>query len=210
MKRLGQRFYQERLRRGLSIHDVSKGTKIHPSLIQAIEKSEYHKISSPSYAKGFVKNYAEFLGLPTKEILALFRREFDMEKNYRVLPETYTKRDDITVKRTKIQFTVVIIAVILLFVGAFLFYQYRSSFFSPALSITTPNEEIVSSRDVVVSGKTEPSATVTVNNVPVALESDGTFEKTVTVFSGEQTIVIRATNRLGKETVVEKQIQVRD
>lgn len=210
MIRLGQRLHQERIRLGYSIQDVSKATKIQPSFIMAIEKGEYHKISSPSYAKGFVRNYAGFLGLPTREVLALFRREFDAEKNYKVLPDTYTKQSEIAIRRTKFQFTLLILFGLFLLVGGFLLYQYRSAFFSPAVTIDTPKDGVISSSEVIVSGKTEPSATVTVNNVPVALDSDGRFRKTVTVFPGKSVIQIRSKNRLGKETLVEKAIEVQE
>jgi len=210
MIRVGQKFHDERVRRGLTVEDVARATKIRPSFITAIERGEYQKIPSASYAKGFVRNYAEFLGLPTKEVLALFRREFDVEKNLKVLPEPYTRQQSIPVKRTKFQFTLFFLAGLLVLLSAFLLYQYRSAFFSPALSIESPKEETLTSSEVAVSGKSEPSATVTVNNTPVALDSDGNFRKTVTVFPGESIIVIRAKNRLGKETVVEKKVTLKE
>jgi cytoskeletal protein RodZ len=210
MIRVGQKFREERLRRSLSIEDVSRGTKIRPSFISAIERGDYHKLPSPSYAKGFVRNYAEYLGLSSREMLALFRREFDVEKNIKVLPDTYTRHTDIPLKRSRIRFTIIGIAGLILLIGAFLFYQYRSAFFSPALTIDTPAESIVRTTDVVVSGKADQSATVTVNNTPVALDEDGKFSKTVTVFPGKSVIIIRAKNRLGKESIVQKTVEVKE
>lgn len=210
MIRVGQKFREERMRRGLSIEDVSRGTKIRPSFISAIERGEYHKIPSASYAKGFVRNYAEYLGLSSREMLALFRREFDVEKHIKVLPESYTRHTEIPLKRARVRFTILGIAAILFLLGAFLFYQYRSAFFSPALTIETPKESVLETTDVTVTGKTEPSATVTVNNTPVALDEDGKFRKTVTVFPGKSVIIIRAKNRLGKESVVQKTVEVRE
>jgi cytoskeletal protein RodZ len=210
MIKVGQKFHQERIRRGLSIEDVAKATKIRPSFITAIERGEYHKIPSPSYAKGFVRNYAEFLGLSAKETLALFRREFDYEKQIKVLPETYTNPTTIPARRAKIRYTVFAVIGILLLLGGFLLYQYRSAFFSPMLTIETPSEAVVQATEVIVTGRSEPSATVTVNNTPVALDPDGKFRKTVTVFPGKAVITIVSTNRLGKRSVVEKEIEVRE
>jgi cytoskeletal protein RodZ len=210
MIRVGQKLYQERIRKGLTIDDVATATKIRPSFITAIERGEYHKIPSASYVKGFVRNYSEFLGLPSKEILALFRREYDVEKNIRVLPETYTRQNDISIRKSKIRTTILVIGGVLVLLGVFLFYQYRSAFFSPSLSVETPKEEVLTSSEIVVSGKADASAAVTVNNTPVALDMDGNFRKTITVFPGESTIVIRAKNRLGKESVVEKTITVKE
>jgi cytoskeletal protein RodZ len=210
MIKVGQKFREQRLRRGLSIEDVSKGTKIRPAFITAIERGEYHKIPSPSYAKGFVRNYASFLGLPVKETLALFRREYDVERNIRVLPETYTRHTDIPARRSKVRLTILGVVLLLLLLGGFLFYQYRSAIFSPALSLDSPKSEVLKTSEVVVSGKTDLSATVTVNNTPVAIDADGKFRKTVTVFPGKSVIIIRAKNRLGKESVIQKSIDVRE
>lgn len=207
---VGQKFREERIRLGLSVEDVAKATKIRPSFITAIERGEYHKIPSPQYAKGFVRNYAEFLNLPTKEMLALFRREFDAEKNIKVLPEPYTRQKTIPVKRTKFQFTLFFLAALLILLSGFLLYQYRSAFLSPALSIESPKDDVVSASDVIVIGNSEPSASVTVNGTPVALDSDGNFRKTITVFPGETIITIRAKNRLGKESVIEKKVTVKE
>lgn len=210
MIRLGQRLHQERIRQGLSLKDVSRATKIQPAFIMAIEKGEYHKISSPSYAQGFVKIYAQFLGLPTREVLALFRREFDTEKSYKVLPENYTKKQDIVIKRKKVRFTLLLLFGLFLLGGVFLLYQYRSAFFSPTLVIETPSDAVQTTPEILVSGKTEPSATLTVNNEPVAIDAEGKFRKTVTVFPGKAKIIIRSVNRLGKETIVEKTVEVRE
>jgi cytoskeleton protein RodZ len=210
MIRVGQKFHEERVRRGLSLEDVARATKIRPSFISAIERGEYHKIPSPSYAKGFVRNYSEFLGLPSREMLALFRREFDVERNIKVLPETYTRHADIPARKTKFHIIgFVLLGMVLLF-SSFLLYQYRSAFLNPALSLTTPKETVLSTTEVLVSGTSDASATVTVNNTPVALDQNGNFRKTVTVFPGKSVIVIKAKNRLGRESVVEKEIEVKE
>jgi cytoskeleton protein RodZ len=210
MIRVGQKFHEERVRRGLSLEDVARATKIRPSFISAIERGEYHKIPSPSYATGFVRNYSEFLGLPSREMLALFRREFDVERNIKVLPETYTRHADIPARKTKFHIIgFVLLGMVLLF-SSFLLYQYRSAFLNPALSLTTPKETVLSTTEVLVSGTSDASATVTVNNTPVALDQNGNFRKTVTVFPGKSVIVIKAKNRLGRESVVEKEIEVKE
>ena len=109
MIKVGQRLKEIRLRKGLSIEQVSNGTKIRPQFITAIEKGEYQKLPSPTYAQGFVRNYAEFLGAPKRETLALFRREFDEEQAYRVLPQGFSKQKDFPVTKIRIQKAVFVI-----------------------------------------------------------------------------------------------------
>ncbi len=100
------------------------------------------------------------------------------------------------------------IAVFLL-IGGFLRYQYRSAFIDPQLIVDNPKESAVTSLQVMVEGKTDPSATVLVNNSQVAVEEDGSFTKRVTLFPGKETIEIRSKNRFGRETVIERRIEVR-
>lgn len=209
MIKAGQRLKETRLQKGLSIDQVSQGTKIRPKFITAIEKGEYDSLPSPAYAQGFVRNYAEFLGLSTNEVLALFRREFDEEKAYKVLPEGFSKQREFPVIKVRIQRAVYVLIGVFLLLGGFLLYQYRSAFFDPSLTVSSPKEGSITSLQVTVQGKTEPSATVMVNTVPVAVDDEGTFTKRVTLFPGKETIEVRSKNRFGRESVVERRIEVK-
>ena len=59
----------------MTIQDVEDGTSIRASYIEAIESGEYDKMPGRVYAKGFVKNYANFLNLNGDEILKQFVAE---------------------------------------------------------------------------------------------------------------------------------------
>src|SRR5258708_37869825 len=93
---LSQRLHNERVLRKLSLDDVAAATKIKSRFLAAIERGEYHKLPSPAYAQGFVKNYASFLGLPKTEVTAFFRREFDSRKALKVLPDSFARRRNFT------------------------------------------------------------------------------------------------------------------
>lgn len=209
MIRVSQRLKEKRLRKGLTIEQVSQGTKIRPQYITAIERGEYNKLPSAAYVQGFVRNYAEFLGLPVKETLALFRREFDEEKALKVLPEGFAQQKEFPITKIRIQRAVYLMIAVFLLIGGFLLYQYRSAFIDPQLSVSSPKEGAVTSLQVMVEGKTDPAATVLVNNSQVAVTEDGTFTKRVTLFPGRETIEVRSKNRFGREAVVERRITVK-
>jgi hypothetical protein len=147
--------------------------------------------------------------MPMQETLAIFRREFDEEKAYKVLPEGFSQQKEFPITRIRIQRAVYLMVVVFLLVGGFLLYQYRSAFFDPTLTISEPKEGAVTSLQVMVQGKTDPSATVMVNNTSVAVEEDGAFEKRVTLFPGRETIEVRSKNRFGRESVIQRRIEVR-
>ena len=81
MIRAGEKLREERLKKHLTLEEVSRATKIKESFLLAIEKGEYKKLPPATYAQGFVRNYAGFLGMPEQEILAIFRREYDEEEH---------------------------------------------------------------------------------------------------------------------------------
>src|SRR5437763_1523829 len=99
MVRLGQRLHNERIRRKLSLDEVAKDIRIKTVFLAALEKGEYTKLPSPAYAQGFVRNYASYLGIPKAEITALFKREFDEKRAYKVLPDSMVKTKEFPLKR---------------------------------------------------------------------------------------------------------------
>lgn len=206
---VGQRLHNERIHRKLTLDEVATATKIKSRFLAAIEKGDYNKLPSPAYAQGFVRNYAAFLGLPKNEITALFKREFDEKRAFKLLPESFTRTKEFPLRRIKIQQSIFVIFGIILILGIYLFYQYRSAFIPPAVTVSSPAENAVVSQVITVSGTVDSDASVTVNNIPVTLATDGSFTKKIALFPGKETIIIRAKNRFGKETVVERDIEVK-
>ncbi len=75
MTQLGERFREAREARGISITEASTATRILPRYLQAIEAGEVDSLPGDVYARGFVRNYAQLLGLPPEEMVELYRRE---------------------------------------------------------------------------------------------------------------------------------------
>jgi cytoskeletal protein RodZ len=209
MVRVGQRLHRERLTKKLSLEDIAKATKIKARFLAAIERGEYSKLPSPAYAQGFVRNYASYLGLPKAEITALFRREFDEKKAYQVLPDSLIKTQEFPLKRIRIQESLIIIGVVLVLILIFLAFQYRYVFLAPALNVSSPSQGVTTSSEITVTGKTDNNASVYVNNELVSLNSKGEFSKRLSLFSGKSVITVKAKNRMGKETVLQREITVK-
>jgi cytoskeletal protein RodZ len=207
--KLGQLLQQQRMRKRLTFEDAARATKIKANFLAALEKGEYHKLPSPAYAKGFVINYATYLGIPRAEVVALFRREFDEKRAYKVLPDSLTKRQSYSKPWIKIQESIfVIVGLVILFLG-FLLFQYRSVFIPPHLTVDSPKDNAVISTDITVIGKADTEATVTVNNAMVSMNTNGKFSKQIALFPGKGEIIIKAKNRFGKETTITREVTVK-
>lgn len=210
MIRLGQLLYRQRVRKRLTFEDIEKAIKIKASFLLAIEKGEYNKLPSPAYAKGFVTNYAAYLGIPRAEAVALFRREFDEKRAYKVLPDSLTKQKALPFSRIKIKESFLLIGLlVVLFIG-FIVFQYRTAFLSPSLNVVSPSDDAILSQDnIIVSGTTDSEATVLVNNEAVSVNNKGEFAKKLALFSGKEEITIKAKNRFGKETIIIRDVVIK-
>lgn len=80
MKSVGEILQAGREKKGISLEEVAMATRIKKEFLEAIEENDFHKISSEVVTKGFIKNYAEFLGLSSEPILPIFKRDFVKEK----------------------------------------------------------------------------------------------------------------------------------
>ena len=69
MNQIGSQLRQAREARGLSIEDVQKATRIKRIYIEAIEAEQFQALPGPIQARGFVRSYANHLGIDADELL---------------------------------------------------------------------------------------------------------------------------------------------
>ena len=206
MRKVSDVLRETREEKGVSLTAVERETKIKRIYLEAIERGAYHHLPSESYALGFVKNYAKYLGLPLATVVPLFRREYEAKRHVAIIPEFRKKQHTYNRKKIFSGRGLIVIAAIVLIAGYVLF-QYSSVLFAPGLEIMSPkNNSTISGNVAQVRGKTDPYATVTVNGEEVYVSLDGTFKKAVYEFSGSNKIKIIAKNRFGKQS--EKDIVV--
>ena len=72
---VGQRLRLLREEKGLELRQISETLCIRYPYLEAIENSSFNDLPGPTYALGFVKAYAEHLGLDSDEIVELFKIE---------------------------------------------------------------------------------------------------------------------------------------
>ncbi len=67
LEELGAALRAKREERGLSLENVSERLKISTSHLDALEKGDLSGMPHTAYAKGFLRSYARYLGLPEDE-----------------------------------------------------------------------------------------------------------------------------------------------
>lgn len=162
---IGDTLRKEREKQRMTIQDIEDGTSIRASYIEAIENGEYDKMPGRVYAKGFVKNYANFLNLNGDEIVKQFISEVSpatetVEQVKEVAPENKRSGFSVSGRRLEIEnkfsanHLVAAIVVIALLVGGF-FYTMKDS------STEIAQEDVTKTQEVKPTPPPEQVASVT-------------------------------------------------
>ncbi len=75
MPTIGEILRTEREKLGLSIKDIEKETCIRSLYLTAIEEGNYTILPGEVYLKGFIRNYANFIGLDGQAMVELYREQ---------------------------------------------------------------------------------------------------------------------------------------
>ncbi len=76
--KVGALLKEMRLQKGLKTPDISKKLCIRKCYLDAIEESNYNEIPAFPYGIGFIRSYANFLGLNGENIVELYKEETNM------------------------------------------------------------------------------------------------------------------------------------
>ncbi len=74
---IGEVLKRTRTRRKLDIRNVEQQTKIRTKYLRALENEEWETLPGPAYAKGFLRTYAQFLGLDGDALVDEYRRSVE-------------------------------------------------------------------------------------------------------------------------------------
>jgi len=69
----GQILRKTRIDKGVNLDEVARVTRITKGYLLALEDDALEKLPSEAYARGFLRIYANFLGLPAEEVLTLYQ-----------------------------------------------------------------------------------------------------------------------------------------
>jgi len=161
MEEIAKTLKEARHRLGLTFEEAERSTRIRAHYLEALEKGELQSIPSQVQARGFLKNYSEYLGLDSGPIL---QRYSEVVHSQRTLPLRRVRQDDqstrpsVAVRRRRISADLVIAGVITIAVLAVLVWgiglvasslrgqpQAESAFliptFTPTVEGETPDSE---------------------------------------------------------------------
>ena len=163
---IGSLLIKAREARGLSLEKVSEDLKIQQKFLEALEAQNFKIFSSPVHVTGFLKNYCEYLGLDTKQVLAFYRRDFgDGGQTLNEVRPVGVRLPWITPDKLA---GALIIFIFLAFFS-YLLYQYSLFVKLPTLIVENPPADAkVKSLQIVVSGKASPGSQLKINGQEIS------------------------------------------
>jgi cytoskeleton protein RodZ len=86
MDEIGARLREARMRLKVDINEVETRTKIRAKYLRAMENEEWDLLPGEVYVRSFLRTYADFLGLDSRELLDDFRRRYESPSDHEAPP----------------------------------------------------------------------------------------------------------------------------
>jgi hypothetical protein len=213
---LPERLYAARERKGVDLYRAERDTKIRARHLGALERGDYKELPGAVYTKGFLRNYALYLGLDPEEVLDHWRRE---RGDARDVAPVITVPRPIAAPRQGLTFSpsvvvVALLTIVVLAFGAYLGVQVLRFAKPPTISVSDPPSAVTEVEDSVraytLRGATLPGGTVTIatpgrDPSQVSAGPDGTWSAEVDLRRGRNQFDVTAldpdTGKRSEETI---------
>src|SRR6266404_6758027 len=74
MESIGEILREARHQKRASLEDASRATRIKMEILEQLEADEFDRLAAPTYTKGFLRLYAEYLGLDSQSVVDAYLR----------------------------------------------------------------------------------------------------------------------------------------
>ena len=219
---LPDRLAAARERKGVDLFRAERDTKIRSRYLAALERGDYRELPGAVYTKGFLRNYAVYLGLDPEDVLRQWRRERGDQVPSE--PVVVAPRTIVDPPRPLAFSPSVVVAALMTFgvilFGVYLAVQLLRFAKPPTLAVTNPASAVIEVDDSATSfrlqGTATAGATVTVS-VPgsaqpyrVTALSDGSWSIQVDLRRGTNQFDIDAIDpETGKPTETPQKIIIK-
>jgi cytoskeletal protein RodZ len=167
---LAERLFTARERKGVDLYRAERETKIRARYLAALERGDYKELPGAVYTKGFLRNYALYLGLDPDDVLLQWRRERGVVREAHpviVVPKPIVApRKGLTFSPAVVVAAIMTVAVFAF--GAYLVVQIQRYVEPPTIALTQPRQAVVeveeSTTSYVFRGTSIAGATVSISS----------------------------------------------
>ncbi len=203
---LPERLLAARERKGVDLFRAERDTKIRARYLGALERGDYRELPGAVYTKGFLRNYALYLGLDPDEILLQWRRERGDGPSadpVLVVPRTVAApRQGVTLSARL--FGGILLAIVVVVVVGYVANQVLRFHNPPTISVTDPATAVVtvdeSATTYTVRGTSTPGATISITipgrdqPIQVTAGADGAWSVDVELRRGRNQFSVNVTD----------------
>ncbi|MEX2011303.1 MAG: helix-turn-helix transcriptional regulator [Chloroflexota bacterium] len=219
---LPRRLHAARERKGVDLHRAERDTKIRARYLEALERGDWRALPSAVYTKGFLRNYALYLGLDPAEVLRDWRRDRGNARETEPIlgPRALTVPRPRFALSAGVVWAVLLAAAVIAF-GVYLGIQVLRFARPPTLSVSDPAAAVStvegSATTFVLRGTSIPGATISVATpgqeqpLRVAAGPDGSWSVEVDLRRGRNQFDVSAVDpdtELASDTVAHLVITV--
>lgn len=193
---LGEKLHTLRKDARLTLSELAEKTKIQKSYLKAFEANAFQALPDPIYTRNYLKTIVQTLGADEAYYLDQFEQErgtCDTIKNLQ-LPRQRARATTFFVTSRLAHMSVFLILIGLL--SSYIGFQVKSIITPPELAVLAPIDGILTTdATILVKGKTEKGAVVSINGVNVLLAQDGSFEQEVALERGLNVLRVEGSKR---------------
>jgi transcriptional regulator with XRE-family HTH domain len=192
-----------------SIEQIAKRIKIKPAYLYALEQGNFSALPNGVYAKKYLSDYATFLGLDRNETVELFSELYSppADEKQKLFSNQVVKKYHFWTIPRFIKNTIISFLAIACFV--YLGFRLENIITPPNLIIFTPIDNLITqTKNLEITGQTEPEAEIYINNEKILSNSEGKFSKNISLKNGINIITINAQKKYGSNNTVTKQVFV--
>ena len=201
---VGERLRDAREVRGVDLHRVERDTKIRLKYLAALEDGEFSDLPGDVYTRGFLRNYATYLGLDADEIEEEWRDEggaIAPVKPVMTGPKPLTMRRKVVFQGSHV--VIAVVAVMVLVVAGYFGYQLTRYLSYPTVGVAAAGPSPVTLKagttQYVLKGTATPNTTVLISEnghdpISVLADEGGHWTWQAVVVPGRNQFDITAKN----------------
>ncbi len=204
--RLGAWLVVARLAKGWELDVLEEKTGVAVNYWVALEEGRYEDLPGKIYAMGFIKQYAELVGLDVERAQTWLVKEYRGNTTLKKPPtgEQINKRTWITHPRL-ISIGASVLAVVA--VGLYFGLSFLRSTSLPNLQIIYPASDMITQeREIEIVGRAASETQVKINNQAVSCDAGGGFKEKFILQEGLNTILVTASRKHSREATVTRKI----
>jgi cytoskeletal protein RodZ len=199
--RLGEILLAARERKGVDLYRAERDTKIRAKFLAALEQGDFRDLPGAVYTKGFLRNYALYLGLDPEAALARWKIEVGESRRPEqaiIVPRPLqAPRGGLTLTRGVVVTAILAVGVVV-FAG-YIALQIGRFLQPPGLVVDQPAVSEATSTSTLISGRSDPGATISITAVGqepfrVTVPAGGAWQLNVPLKKGRNDFTVTATD----------------